>query len=218
MITNHIEKLDEALIRPGRVDMTIKFDLASREMMTTIFHAIFATLEGDIPPSNSKSAIKIRTPSKNFELEEKLRLEQESKEEEELAERLRKEEEKVKRLGEEFAEIIPAMAFSPAEIQGYLLKNKRDPGAAVKGAVEWVKTMELEKKKKKAKGEREEKEKVEKEEEDAEKAKKAGVEGRRRRVRMGKRRRSVSARVRASRKLMVLRRVRRVTQIESVLV
>lgn len=43
MTTNHIEKLDDALIRPGRVDMTIKFDLATNEMMKTIFRAIFAT-------------------------------------------------------------------------------------------------------------------------------------------------------------------------------
>lgn len=178
MTTNHIEKLDEALIRPGRVDMTIKFDLSSREMITTIFRAIFATLEGDIPPSNSSSAIKIRSPSisKDFEHEEKLRLKQVRKEEEEMQEKLMREGEKVRRLGEEFANVVPAGVFSPAEIQGCLLKNKRDPEAAVKGAADWVKTMESDKRKKKAKEEREEKERIEKEKEDAERAKKEEVE------------------------------------------
>jgi chaperone BCS1 len=182
MTTNHIEKLDDALIRPGRVDMTIKFDLASNEMMKTIFRAIFATLEGDIPPATSNSAIKIRTPTKasaaekHAELAKKLRLEQEKREAEEFLERKKKEEVKVAKLGEEFASIIPAMAFSPAEIQGYLLKNKRDPEAAVKGAAEWVKTMEEDKKKKAAKEAREEKERLEKEKEDAEKAKNDGEE------------------------------------------
>ncbi|TVY36826.1 putative mitochondrial chaperone [Lachnellula occidentalis] len=169
MTTNHIEKLDEALIRPGRVDMTIKFDLASREMITTIFRAIFATLEGDIPTPKSAGAI-IRTPSKTFALEEKLRLKKEREEEEEMAEMLKRKEEKVNKLAVEFAGIVPAMAFSPAEIQGYLLKNKRDPEAAVKGAAEWVVTMESDKRKKKAKEEREEKARVEKEKEDADKA------------------------------------------------
>ncbi|TVY17331.1 putative mitochondrial chaperone BCS1-B [Lachnellula arida] len=176
MTTNHIEKLDEALIRPGRVDMMIKFDLASHEMLTTIFRAIFATLEGDIPTPKSAGAI-IRTPSKNYALEEKLRLEKERKEEEETAEMLKRKEEKVKKLGVEFAGLVPAMAFSPAEIQGYLLKNKRDPEAAVKGAAEWVVTMESDKRKKKAKEEREEKARVEKEKADAEKAEKEAAQG-----------------------------------------
>ncbi|TVY39185.1 putative mitochondrial chaperone [Lachnellula subtilissima] len=153
MTTNHIAKLDDALIRPGRVDMTIKFDLASREMINTIFRSIFATLEGDIPAPKSGGAI-IRTPSKNYALEEKLR----------------RKEEKVEKLGVEFADLLPAMAFSPAEIQGYLLKHKRDPEAAIEGAAEWVVTMESDKKKKKAKEEREEKARVEKEKLDAEKA------------------------------------------------
>ncbi|TVY83532.1 putative mitochondrial chaperone BCS1-B, partial [Lachnellula suecica] len=174
MTTNHIEKLDEALIRPGRVDMTIKFGLATREMMTTIFRAIFATLEGDIPPQTSNAAIKIRTPNRLSEkstLEaEKLRLEEERKEEEELLQKAKLKEEKVSRLGEEFAAIIPAMAFSPAEIQGYLLKNKRDPEAAVAGAAEWVKFMESDMRKKKAKEEREGKERTEKEVEEKLKA------------------------------------------------
>lgn len=177
MTTNHLEKLDEALIRPGRVDMTIKFDLASVDMIKTIFRAIFATLESDIPPKISNSAIKSRSRSQSpSKPDEKLREERERKEREDFLERKSKEEEKVKSLGDEFAAIIPAMKFSPAEIQGYLLKNKRDPEGAVKGAADWVVHMEAEKKRKKAKEELEEKERIKKEKEDAEKTKKESEE------------------------------------------
>ena len=185
MTTNHIEKLDEALIRPGRVDMTIKFDLANSDMITTIFRSIFATLEGDIPPrAKDGSSVRIRTPSpkkdklangqasKALLLEERRKREEEE-EEKEFLERQKKEEEKVKKLGEEFAKVIPSMMFSPAEIQGYLLKHKREPETAVKNAEEWVKTMRTEKRKeaeKKAREEKEEKERLEKEAEEAKKA------------------------------------------------
>jgi chaperone BCS1 len=60
MTTNHVEKLDEALIRPGRVDMMIKFDLASTDMIMTIFRTIFATIEGDIPPTEKSNGVVIR--------------------------------------------------------------------------------------------------------------------------------------------------------------
>jgi len=154
MTTNHIEKLDEALIRPGRVDMTIKFDLANTQMITTIFRSIFATLEGDIPASaKPSSAISIRSPSTTISKAEtsRLQLEDEKKKAEEEAAFLalkKREDEKVSRLGEEFAALIPTMTFSPAEIQGYLLKHKRQPEIAVKEAPAWVEKMKEEKKKK----------------------------------------------------------------------
>ncbi|KAF4636083.1 hypothetical protein G7Y89_g2010 [Cudoniella acicularis] len=173
MTTNHIEKLDEALIRPGRVDMMVKFDLASTEMLSTIFRAIFATLEGDIPRS-SKLSIRAPKPAttEKEKLDEKQREEEERKRELEFQEKKRREEEKVKGLAEEFAQIIPTMTFSPAEIQGYCLKYKRAPEAAVKNAAEWVKTMRTEKIKEKEKKEKEEEEKAQKEKEEEEKARK----------------------------------------------
>ncbi|KAE8454372.1 hypothetical protein EG329_005297 [Mollisiaceae sp. DMI_Dod_QoI] len=154
MTTNHIEKLDEALIRPGRVDMTVKFDLASSAMITTIFRSIFATLEGDIPSSPSnKGGITIRTPIKyKSSTEEALAAklaEEKSRLEEEAALALKiAEESRIKKLGEDFAAVIPSMMFSPAEIQGYLLKHKRAPEMAVQEADKWVEKMKVEKKKK----------------------------------------------------------------------
>jgi mitochondrial chaperone BCS1 len=49
MTTNHIERLDDALIRPGRVDMKLEFRLADKEMITQLFCVVFKRSEGDVP-------------------------------------------------------------------------------------------------------------------------------------------------------------------------
>ncbi|KAH8651726.1 P-loop containing nucleoside triphosphate hydrolase protein [Ilyonectria robusta] len=41
MTTNHIEKLDDALIRPGRVDREVKFQLVDRDLSTQIYRLVF---------------------------------------------------------------------------------------------------------------------------------------------------------------------------------
>ena len=41
MTTNYIERLDAALIRPGRVDMKVNLDLANQNINTQLFYAIF---------------------------------------------------------------------------------------------------------------------------------------------------------------------------------
>ncbi|KAH6954058.1 P-loop containing nucleoside triphosphate hydrolase protein, partial [Ilyonectria sp. MPI-CAGE-AT-0026] len=41
MTTNHIEKLDGALIRPGRIDTQVKFQLIDRDLATQIYHFVF---------------------------------------------------------------------------------------------------------------------------------------------------------------------------------
>ena len=50
MTTNHVEKLDPALIRPGRCDVHIKFDYASPAQMRGLFLKFFAgrTAEADL--------------------------------------------------------------------------------------------------------------------------------------------------------------------------
>ena len=41
MTTNHIEKLDPALIRPGRVDRRVEFKLASRYQCEKLFAGFY---------------------------------------------------------------------------------------------------------------------------------------------------------------------------------
>lgn len=228
MTTNHLEKLDKALIRPGRVDMTVKFDRADTGMISAIFRAIFAPIEGDDAPSSSaKSASSSSSPSSSssssralFQLETTLKAavltpEEEKKRAAEAAEAARKREATIARveaLAARFASLIPAHEFSPAEIQGWLLKNKRDPEKAVEGAEGWVAASRQEKKEKELKEaeekrarekkeaeekeaeekkEREEKEK-EKEKEEGKKGKKGGSKGRKKKAKKSSKRKSVS--------------------------
>lgn len=173
MTTNHIEKLDEALIRPGRVDMNIKFDLANTDMINTIFRGIYATLEGDVPTTGALANLQLRKSGKSvpavvLSKKEKLIADaQKAKEalvdEARMEEKKKIEDENVSRLGQAFADVIPTMTFSPAEVQGYLLKHKRQPEVAVKEAADWVVKTLADKKKESAKKAKEEAERVEKE-------------------------------------------------------
>ncbi|KAJ8071871.1 hypothetical protein OCU04_002179 [Sclerotinia nivalis] len=189
MTTNHIEKLDEALIRPGRVDMTVHFDLATKDNMEQIFRGIYATLEGDYPePKGSESGYSdsgsvksgtLRGRSSGSEVSSSRRgmykkkptsASRERRVQAELdriiaaeeEQRRVEDEERVAKLAKLFSEKVPEGKFSPAEIQGYLLKHKRSAEDAVEGAEQWVKEREEEKERVKLK-ESEDREKREKE-------------------------------------------------------
>ncbi|KAK4198597.1 mitochondrial chaperone BCS1 [Triangularia verruculosa] len=152
MTTNHLEKLDKALIRPGRVDMQVKFDKADPGMTSAIFRAIYAPLEEDNLPSSSPTTTTSSTSPALAALEKKLQSltpgsspvsgdqaqAQKEKEDKEKQQKLESTLQKITLLADEFASKIPTLEFSPAEIQGYLLKNKRDPEAAVAGVDEWL--------------------------------------------------------------------------------
>ncbi len=134
MTTNHVEKLDKALIRPGRVDMKVKFDKADQDMMAALFRSIFATLEGDSvqitsPTSGESDAAAASTAAAATE-SKKTKAERAAEEAAAAT--------KLDTMAEMFAAAIPELTFSPAELQGYLLKHKRDPTSAVAGVADWV--------------------------------------------------------------------------------
>ncbi|KAI5922804.1 BCS1 N terminal-domain-containing protein [Camillea tinctor] len=133
MTTNHIEKLDKALIRPGRIDMTIKFGLADAEMTSAVFRAIYTYIDGDdLIPLNADGTRKLVSPES---------LEQTARKREAYAA-------EIEVLAEEFAAKIPALEFSPAELQGLLLRHKRNPRAAVENADAFVEQTRKERKEK----------------------------------------------------------------------
>ncbi|RAL16632.1 BCS1 and AAA domain-containing protein, partial [Aspergillus homomorphus CBS 101889] len=51
MTTNHIENLDEALTRHGRIDMKIEYGYAGTSSIKDLFMCIYSTVEGESSPS-----------------------------------------------------------------------------------------------------------------------------------------------------------------------
>ncbi|KAK5627323.1 hypothetical protein RRF57_003038 [Xylaria bambusicola] len=141
MTTNVPESLDEALIRPGRVDLQVEFTYATKEQAKELFIRMY---EGDqgrpqrlddakpvpngtavtssekVPGSANGSVLSPETSSalRSGELDIAI---------DELPE-----------IAHRFSEKIPDGEFSPAEIQGYLLKRKKHPRRAFEEADKWV--------------------------------------------------------------------------------
>ncbi|PON20401.1 mitochondrial chaperone BCS1 [Trichoderma gamsii] len=131
MTTNHIEKLDKALIRPGRVDMIVPFSLADKTMSESIFRAIYAPFESEF--ASTELAMKAKDGSstpKRAEPSEEAK-ERWARQHAEISER-------IENLSTHFSAKIPEHEFSPAEIQGLLLRHKRSPEEAIEAADAWV--------------------------------------------------------------------------------
>jgi chaperone BCS1 len=160
--TNHLERLDPALSRPGRMDVWVEFKNASKYQAEGLFRNFFPAHEDDIEittestpvdsdgsPSLSRTdsmissagsfattSTGVSTPSSKSALishEVAPTLEHASPLD---AERLTPA--RLTQLAKLFAESIPDEEFSVAALQGYLLKNKTRPEAAANDAGKWV--------------------------------------------------------------------------------
>lgn len=130
MTTNKPEALDEALIRPGRVDVQVRFSNASSTQAGELFHRMYETSHQTESTKETNRAIK----------EEEVAL----KSNQRLAAKHDTEEldgitaEEMERIAEEFGRRIPEGVLSPAEIQGFLLKRKKCPRRALEEVSDWV--------------------------------------------------------------------------------
>ncbi|KAJ7094211.1 hypothetical protein C8R44DRAFT_684782 [Mycena epipterygia] len=123
--TNHIENLDSALIRAGRMDVKIQYKFADSVQIGQVFKRFFplsdqedADADADDMLGNDKSSGSPFPPYNEKELDV---------------------------YAADFARAIPAETYSIAQIQGYLLSKKRNPGGAVEGVQDWLKAQEEEK-------------------------------------------------------------------------
>lgn len=128
MTTNHMDKLDSALIRPGRVDMAIEFGRADGDIAASIFTAIYTKLEGEeadeeVDEGGTESGVERLEAKRGTEKDD------------------------IETLALQFAAKIPADEFSPAEVQGYLLRHKRSARDAVRNVDPWVAELRKQKKK-----------------------------------------------------------------------
>ncbi|VUC35954.1 unnamed protein product [Clonostachys rosea] len=110
MTTNHREKLDPALIRPGRIDRQVLLPLADAEVIHSVFMFLFGSTE-DVDGEKAKS--------------------------EETTEEVKKDA-ITRSKAQKFASIVPASTFSQAEIISYLMLHKHDPDSALAQCQSWV--------------------------------------------------------------------------------
>jgi chaperone BCS1 len=138
MTTNHPNKLDPALIRPGRIDLQIKFTLATRDQSRDIFTRMYTdsdpapTVSHGVAPTEAAVKSTNGTPRPiNTYGNEFLSLISQKPVSEQV------DPEKLKAMADQFAEQIPENTFSPAEIQGFLLNKKKEPSRALSELAEW---------------------------------------------------------------------------------
>ncbi|KAJ7876254.1 P-loop containing nucleoside triphosphate hydrolase protein [Mycena leptocephala] len=153
--TNHIERLDPALSRPGRMDVWVNFTHATKWQAEGIFKCFFPFKPATANPENA-SGESTDASQKNLPLPKR-------KASTHAIPILSEAE--ISELAKRFAAAIPEDELSVAGLQGYLLKNKTRPRECVDEVEEWViQERETREKLKKEKAEKEEKEAKEKEE------------------------------------------------------
>ncbi|MCJ1396141.1 hypothetical protein MMC18_009030 [Xylographa bjoerkii] len=111
LTSNFPETLEPALIRPGRVDMHVHFELATRTEIKDLFLAMYS----DLNDASLSSSREMNTGGSADE-EKKMDLEA---------------------LAEAFTASIPEGMFSLASVQGHLLRWKREPQRAVEEVGGW---------------------------------------------------------------------------------
>lgn len=135
MTTNFPNKLDDALIRPGRVDLRIDFTLATRHQTCELFTRMYSPDQprqaAILSPTGAKSLgfmptkAGIDTPPQTPRSNDAVKGLDNTKTE------------NIASIAARFAEKVPENAFSPAEIQGFLLKRKKEPLRALNEVESW---------------------------------------------------------------------------------
>ena len=155
MTSNFPEKLDDALIRPGRIDLRVDFTMATRYQIRELFTRMYS-------PDESAKSLPQSTriePAPTFKNDAIYRghvdpLQSMHDPVSELAETefpppyqtlngnctsvsSTVEAVKLEDISVQFADKLPDGVFSPAEIQGFLLMRKKDPLQALVEVEEW---------------------------------------------------------------------------------
>ncbi|TLD18777.1 P-loop containing nucleoside triphosphate hydrolase protein [Venturia nashicola] len=136
MTTNHPEKLDPALLRPGRVDMQIAFTLATKHQVREIFSKMYHSSD---QPANSASAMQEKRPPTNGcpPANGNTKGSNDFTTAPSSSANHHYSEDDIKILAEEFAEMIPEDKFSPAEVQSFLITRKKYPQRAMAEVEKW---------------------------------------------------------------------------------
>ncbi|KAH8706865.1 BCS1 N terminal-domain-containing protein [Phaeosphaeriaceae sp. PMI808] len=133
MTTNHIERLDGALLRPGRADMKIEFQLADEDMVARLFCFMYDPKLGKCVEGSGLKRVDGLGPEDSPDGDD--------------TDKNIVEDDEILELAKEFAVKVPKLEFSPAEIMSLLLANKQSPRQAINDVDAWMETVREEKKK-----------------------------------------------------------------------
>ncbi|KIO31890.1 hypothetical protein M407DRAFT_67361 [Tulasnella calospora MUT 4182] len=188
--TNYVDRLDAALLRPGRMDVKIHYKLSTRFQIINLFKRFF-TITVPLPASAAKvtevaEGNETKPEGEAAQVSHKAAFAGDDEDCEDEDETVLDIDNAitppvlpiatVQRLAEQFADSVPANKYSMAELQGYLLTVRTKPFEAVANVGQWMIEMADEKvriqKKEEEEKEERKKEWIKKKKEEEEKKKK----------------------------------------------
>ncbi|KAI0551292.1 P-loop containing nucleoside triphosphate hydrolase protein [Xylaria curta] len=129
MTSNFPDKLDEALVRPGRIDVKVYMGYMMRQGAEQIFLRMMKTGRLDMAPgefSEDDSPEHTKARKRTVIAEDGQQVDEHQTDEE------------LQILAEKFSKLVPEETFTPAQLQGYLLRYLHSATTAVDKIAEWV--------------------------------------------------------------------------------
>jgi chaperone BCS1 len=134
MTTNKPKDLDQALVRPGRVDLHVHFSLPHREEIIEMFLSMYRDIDGQVETGIQAEALLAQMSTSS---QDQAPASKDAEKEVPVPESTTPTKKQLEVLAGKFAHELPEERLSLAAVQGYLLRHKHDPEMAVRNAKAW---------------------------------------------------------------------------------